>query len=305
MKETIFYLQADLLLQVLPFVQGESCFALKGGTAINFFIRSFPRLSVDIDLVYLPLEDRATTLREIASALERIALKVERALGVTVQKLRLRESNHVYKLLICGANGAEIKVEPNLILRGTLYPPVDLPLAPAVVEIFQRAATTRVVSLPDLYGGKICAALDRQHPRDLFDVYLLLQNEGITDEIRRAFVVYLASHGKPMSELLAPNRKALADVYANQFSGMTVQHVPLSILEDTREQLISILNTEMTQTERQFLLSLKRLEPQWDTLGIPGLDRLPGLKWKLFNLQRMDGVKRLAAEMALRKKLGL
>ncbi len=305
MKESVFYPQADLLLQILPFVHMESCFALKGGTALNFFVRDFPRLSVDIDLVYLPLEDRASTLRGIAEALQRITEKVERALGVKVQKLHLREGNHLYKLVIRGAHGVEVKIEPNLVLRGTLHPPVDLPLVPAAVEFFGRAVTVRVVSLPDLYGGKFCAALDRQHPRDLFDVHLLFQNEGITDDIRRAFVVFLASHDRPMNELLTPNRKDLADVYANQFAGMTVEPVPLSVLEETREQLIARLNAELTEPEREFLLSLKRLEPRWDILGIPGLDRLPGLQWKLYNLRRMDEAKRRAAEELLREKLGL
>ena len=157
MKESVFYPQADLLLQILPFVHMESCFALKGGTALNFFVRDFPRLSVDIDLVYLPLEDRASTLRGIAEALQRITEKVERALGVKVQKLHLREGNHLYKLVIRGAHGVEVKIEPNLVLRGTLHPPVDLPLVPAAVEFFGRAVTVRVVSLPDLYGGKFCA----------------------------------------------------------------------------------------------------------------------------------------------------
>ncbi len=305
MKDSAFFPQADLLLQVLPFVHVESCFALKGGTALNFFVRNFPRLSVDIDLVYLPIEDRVSTLRGIAEALERIAVKAERALAAKVTRLRLKDGNQVYKLLVRGANGAEIKVEPNLILRGALHPTIDMPLVPTAVEFFGRAVTMRVVSLPDLYGGKFCAALDRQHPRDLFDVHLLLRNEGITDVIRRAFVVFLASHGRPMNELLTPNRKDLADVYANQFVGMAREEVSLEILVDTREQLIARLNAEMTEAERYFLLSLKRLEPQWDTLGFPNLDQLPGIKWKLQNLQRMDKAKRLAAEKLLQEKLGL
>ncbi|MBX3737982.1 MAG: nucleotidyl transferase AbiEii/AbiGii toxin family protein [Candidatus Didemnitutus sp.] len=75
MRNTPFFRQADLLVQVVPFVNAEACFALKGGTAINFFVRDFPRLSVDIDLVYLALEDRPTTLRGIDAALQRIATR--------------------------------------------------------------------------------------------------------------------------------------------------------------------------------------------------------------------------------------
>jgi hypothetical protein len=73
----------------MPFVNTEACFALKGGTAINFFVRDFSRLSVDIDLVYLPLEDRPTTLQGIDAALQRIATKIRRALpGAQVREQR-------------------------------------------------------------------------------------------------------------------------------------------------------------------------------------------------------------------------
>ena len=75
MKTSPFFKQADLLVQLIPFVNAETCFALKGGTAINFFVRKFPRLSVDIDLVYVPVEDRETSLRGIDEALRRIADK--------------------------------------------------------------------------------------------------------------------------------------------------------------------------------------------------------------------------------------
>ncbi len=62
-----------------------------------------------------------------------------------------------------------------------------------------------VLSFADLYGGKICAALDRQHPRDLFDIKLLSEARGLNEEVSQAFVIYLASHNRPMSELLSPN----------------------------------------------------------------------------------------------------
>lgn len=306
MRETPFFKQADLLVQVVPFVNAEACFALKGGTAINFFVRDFPRLSVDIDLVYLPLEDRPTTLRGIDAALQRIAAKIRRAMpGVQVREHRAVSNQLLVKLTVRGSDGAEVKIEPNTVLRGTLHPTAELNLSPRAVEMFGRSATMRVVSLPDLFGGKLCAALDRQHPRDLFDVHGLLQAEGITDEIRRAFVVFLASHDRPMSELLTPNRKDLKRVFADQFQGMTLDPVPLAVLEDTREQLIERINAELTAAEREFLLSMKRLEPKWELLELPGVERLPGPQWKLYNLRKMDPVKRRAAEDLLRRKLGL
>ena len=306
MRETPFFKQADLLVQVMPFVNAEACFALKGGTAINFFVRDFPRLSVDIDLVYLPLEDRPTTLRGIDTALQRIAAKIRQAMPTAqVREHHTVSDKRLVKLTVRAQGGAEVKIEPNTVLRGTLYPITELNLSPRAVELFGRSATMRVVSLPDLFGGKLCAALDRQHPRDLFDVHGLFQAEGLTDDIRRAFVIFLASHDRPMSELLTPNRKDLKQVFADQFEGMTLDPVPLAALESTRERLIEQINADLTKAEREFLLSMKRLEPKWDLLALPGIEKLPGPQWKLYNLRKMDAAKRRAAEDLLRKKLGL
>jgi predicted nucleotidyltransferase component of viral defense system len=306
MRETPFFKQADLLVQVMPFVNAEVCFALKGGTAINFFVRDFPRLSVDIDLVYLPLEDRPTTLRGIDAALQRIAAKIRRAMPtVQVREHKVATDKLLIKLTVRAQGGAEVKIEPNTVLRGTLHPITERNLSPKAVEMFGRSATMRVVSLPDLFGGKLCAALDRQHPRDLFDVHGLFQAEGITADIRRAFVIFLASHDRPMSELLTPNRKDLKQVFADQFEGMTLDPVPLAALESARERLIAQINADLTTAEREFLLSMKRLEPKWDLLGLPGIEKLPGPQWKLYNLRKMDAAKRRAAEDLLRKKLGL
>lgn len=305
MKTSAFFPQADLLVQALPFIYTEACFALKGGTAINFFVRDFQRLSVDIDLVYLPIEDRQTTLRGIDAALRRISTNIRRALpGAQVREQPLPSEKLIIKLSVRSGR-EEITVEPNTVLRGALFPVADLVLTPKAVEFFDRSVIMRVVALPDLYGGKLCAALDRQHPRDLFDVRGLLQNEGLTADIRRAFVVFLASHDRPMNELLTPNRKDLRQVYADQFSGMTLEPVPLKALEDAREELIARINADLSGAEREFLLSVKKMEPKWDLLGLSGVEKLPGPKWKLYNLRKMDATKRQAAEDLLRQKLGL
>ena len=57
--------QVRLLLSVLPDIAREPVFALKGGTAINLFYRDMPRLSVDIDLTYLPVADRQSSLEDM------------------------------------------------------------------------------------------------------------------------------------------------------------------------------------------------------------------------------------------------
>jgi hypothetical protein len=115
MRETRFFKQADLLVQVMPFVNAEACFALKGGTAINFFVRDFPRLSVDIDLVYLAVEERATTLKGIDAALQRIAAKIRRAMpSVQVREHRTVSDKLLVKLTVRAADG----VRPTLLPVG-------------------------------------------------------------------------------------------------------------------------------------------------------------------------------------------
>ena len=80
--------QVALLVRVLPYVAKEEIFALKGGTAINLFYRELPRLSVDIDLTYLPVKDRTESLVEINDAMDRIAAAIEGGItGAKAQRI--------------------------------------------------------------------------------------------------------------------------------------------------------------------------------------------------------------------------
>lgn len=278
--------QVQLLLQVLPLVDKEPCFALKGGTAINLFVRDFPRLSVDIDLVYLPIEDRATSLGNIQQALTRIADDIERHFqGVTVARAYVDKPDALR--LVVQRGTVRVKVELSPVLRGVLYEPERREVSERVEDEFGYAEM-QVVNLADLYAGKICAALDRQHPRDLYDVHLLLQNEGLTEEIRKAALVYIISHGRPIAELLNPNRKDIGDVYRGEFAGMAKDDVSQEILEEAREALIRLLHVSISDAEKQFLLSFKGKNPDWALLGLDGVETLPAVQWKMKNLLRMS-----------------
>ncbi|GAM04496.1 hypothetical conserved protein [Novosphingobium sp. MBES04] len=149
-----------------------------------------------------------------------------------------------------------------------------------------------MVSFADLYAGKIVAALDRQHPRDLFDVRDLLANEGISDELRRAFVVYILSHNRPMADILAPTRKDLEEEFARGFEGMTQEPVPLGELIEARERLVRLIVTDMPAEHRRFLLGFKRGEPDWDLLGLPGAVDLPAVRWRQQNLAKLPADRR-------------
>lgn len=193
---SIYKAQVDLLLQVLPFVAKEKIFALKGGTAINLFIRNMHRLSVDVDLTYLPVDSREEALLNIQEGLKKIKQDIEKNIpGLNVHSVPLNDGPDAK--LHCQNQKAQIKIEVNTITRGNVFPVNLMQVLDSVQDEFGKFAAINVVSLGELYGGKICAALDRQHPRDLFDVKLLFENEGITQEIWDGFIIGLISHYKP------------------------------------------------------------------------------------------------------------
>ncbi|HHJ20977.1 MAG TPA: nucleotidyl transferase AbiEii/AbiGii toxin family protein [Gammaproteobacteria bacterium] len=305
MKDSPYFKQAQLMLRVMPHVTAEACFALKGGTAINLYVRDMPRLSVDIDLTYLPLEPRDTALASIGVALQRIATEIRRTVpGATVQEIRTRGAEHVSKLSISTAE-ASIKIEPNLVLRGTVFSPVERELSEQAEELFEASATANTLAIADLYGGKLCAALDRQHPRDIFDVKILMDNEGITDEIRIAFVIYLASHDRPMSELIEPNLKEFRQVFDREFAGMATEEVEYDELVTVRDQLIETIRSTMTENEKKFLLSIKQGQPDWDLMPVADIDQLPAIQWKLVNIRKMDKKKQIQSLEKLQAALEL
>ncbi len=292
--------QVGLLVQTLPLVAAEAAFALKGGTAINLFIRDLPRLSVDIDLTYLPVEDRATSLSNIDAAMRRIARAIEDGIPRSrTQLVPLHREVSITKILV-SASGVQIKIEVTPVLRGCVYPPEKRSVRERVEDAFGYAEIA-VVSFPDLYAGKIVAALDRQHPRDLFDVQGLLANEGISDELRRAFIVYMLSHNRPMAEVLAPRRKDLQHEFDTGFVGMTQDEVALEALYAAREELIARIVGEMPEPHRRFLLSFKAGEPDWTLLGVPGADTLPAVRWKVDNLAKLPDARRMALLADLEK----
>jgi predicted nucleotidyltransferase component of viral defense system len=304
MDRSLFLAQVDLLLRILPYVMRDSRFALKGGSALNLFIRDLPRLSVDIDLTYLPIEDRDSTLANISDILTTISRDISKAMPqVTIQPL-LATDGRVRKLVV-RSGLVTVKVEPNETIRGSVFPCELRDLAPQVEEEFGLFMSVQTLSLADLYGGKICAALDRQHPRDLFDVQMLLANEGLTPAIRTAFLVYLISHNRPMVEVLQPNRQPLETAFNNEFLGMSRLSVSCEELMAVRERLIDLLRLSLSVDEKRFLLSVKELEPDWTLLGVTGVEKLPAVRWKLQNLAKMPKQKHKLAVAKLKGVLDL
>ena len=271
--------QVQLLLAVMPEVVKEDCFALHGGTAINLFIRNMPRLSVDIDLTYLVLEDYETSRTNINAALQRIMGNIKKVLPDV--KITYEEKNS--KLYI-NSKGVLVKVEVNLTGRGSLHTPAMMDLCQRAQEEFDAFVSMRVLPQGQIFGSKICAALDRQHPRDLFDVHYLLSNEGITKEVKEGFLFYLLGHGRPINEVLLPNWKDQKQAMDSQFAGMTIDSFTYEDYEQTRIALLKALHESLTEADKKFLLDFKNLAPDWTVYDF---QRFPGIAWKLENLQKL------------------
>ncbi|KYG76192.1 putative nucleotidyltransferase component of viral defense system [Roseivirga ehrenbergii] len=279
MAEPFYKSQVSLMLQVLPEVAKEECFALHGGTAINLFVRDMPRLSVDIDLTYIPIEDRNTSFQRIAEALLRIKENITNILP----SADIQFQKDISKLQVVN-RGVQIKIEVNQTNRGLLEPPVKLVLCNSAQEEFDAFCATQVVSIGQLYGGKICAALDRQHPRDLFDVKLMLENEGLTEEIKKGLILCILSSNRPIHELLSPNLLDQSQAFINQFEGMTIEPFTYEEYEATRLELIKTIQNNLEDQDKKFLLSLKELSPNW---SIYNFERFPSVQWKSQNLKRL------------------
>lgn len=270
--------QVKLLLDVLPEVAKENCFAMHGGTAINLFLRNMPRLSVDIDLTYTEIADRAVSLIAINDALMRIQKNI---IGLR-NTVHVQHRSDTLKLQIT-EHEVLIKIEVNPVGRGLLGEKMIMPLCEAAQEQFDAFCVVPIVPKIQLFGGKLCAALDRQHPRDLFDVKLMLDNEGFSEEIKRGLIFGLVSSNRPTFEMLDSHLQDQRIAFENQFEGMSNTAFSYNDYEETRLELIHLVRTKLTEGDKRFLISLNRLEPEWN---IYDYQHYPSVKWKMVNLEK-------------------
>lgn len=273
--------QVELLLDVLPIVARRKCFALKGGTALNLFIWNMPRLSVDIDLVYLPINSRDEAFEDISNNLVVIKDELEKE-----QDLRVILTNN--SKLICYNKEANVKIEVNTTIRGSIFEPKVLEIVDKVQDHFGRFASISVLNKNEIYGGKICAALDRQHPRDLFDISKIIDesNGKLDDYIKNAFIFYLLSHNRPINELLSSNINDNQDTFDSQFAGMTEEKFSYDDFIDVSKILRKQIKLLFNDDDKKFILSFKKGNPDW-SLFVKDISKYPSIKWKLENIQKL------------------
>ena len=260
MNNNNYHKQVALLISVIPEIALEPRFALHGGTAINLFDRNMPRLSVDIDLTYIPIEDRETSFANISAALTNIKSRIEKRL----QGSSVEHKMELHKLLV-SHNDAMIKIEVSQIVRGILG------------------------ANGQLYGGKVCAAMDRQHPRDIFDVKQLLQKQGFTEEIKEGFLFRLLSSDRSIQDVLFPNLQDQRLAMTNQFAGMSDEQFTYEEYEFVREMMVKTVQASITEEDKLFILGFKNSIPDW---SIYNFEAYPSIKWKLQNLEKIKTTNR-------------
>lgn len=274
--------QADLLIRILPAIAKEKDFALHGGSAINLFLLQMPRLSVDIDLTYLYSGERDEDLNRILEFLSRLREQLVRIIpGISVSAPGLVEDE--YKLY-CRLGTADVKIEVNTINRGVFSTPDLLTLCSKASQVFNKTCEINVVPSGQLYGGKIVAALDRQHPRDLFDIRNMVNTYGFTEEVIKGFIFCLLSSKRPLHEIFNPSLLNQRATLNSQFSGMTDELFTYEEFEKTRVQLIQQIRNHLSKQTCEFLLKFADGTPDWMTLDYRNF---AGIRWKLQNILKL------------------
>jgi predicted nucleotidyltransferase component of viral defense system len=274
-----------LLIDIAPTIFKSPRFAMKGGTALNLFVQDMPRLSVDIDVVFTDhTPSRDDALSAIEADLRKAATMLEaRGLSVAIPK---KPGGEDVKLFIRDEN-AEVKVEVNHVFRGALLPIKTVSLTTAAQDMFTSDLSVPMLDRSELYGSKLVTAMDRQHPRDIFDVMKMYEKFGLDASFVDCFVAYLAGHNRPVHEVLFSADAPFDAIHETHFRGMTTDEVSLDALLKTRAELKTDLPKALTQQHKDFLLSLVKAEPEWDLMPFPKLKDLPALKWKLVNLEKL------------------
>jgi predicted nucleotidyltransferase component of viral defense system len=263
-----------------------------------------PRLSVDIDLVYVPVAERKQSLEEITRSLRSMGNAI--VAQIPEAKIQYSSLNHTDTVtrLIVEAGRSVVKIELSPVLRGTVYEPVVMQISQSAEDAFGFAEVP-VVSFEDLFAGKMVAALDRQHPRDLFDIKGLFEHEGITDRLKEAFIVYLISHNRRIVEILDPRLLDIEQTYETDFYGMTSSPTTLAELTEARYTLIKTVHDMLDERDKQFLIDFKEGHPDWSYFSVPHIQQLPAVRWKMHNLDRVEASERQRMVSKLKKHFEL
>ena len=289
------------MLQLIPAISEIDDFAIHGGTAINLFVLDLPCYSVDIDVTFIPIKSREETFSDIRTHLTTLKEKIKHLFPRIIIEEKPNKIN-------CLLNGILVKIEVNGTKRGLIEPPAILPLCNLAQTEFMTFCEAKIVSFSQLYGGKISAALDRQHPRDLFDVKLMFEKTNNIDDIRKGLFYCILGGDRPIVESLAPNRTDQSDTLVKQFSGMTNIPFTYSDFEETREKLIAFINTNLTDKDKEFFLDFEAGNSLSKFIDYQEFLKFPSVQWKQLNINKLKSenpVKHKQGIEKLAKHLGI
>lgn len=272
--------QVGLLIKIVPLIYHIKEFAIHGGTAINLFVRNMPRYSVDIDITYIPLKSRDESLADINRLLGGLKTQIERA----IPSVKVIHKPTIWKLQ-CTADGATVKIEVNGTKRGIIGEIEVRELCIKAQSEFKANCKANIVSLYQLYGGKIAAALSRQHPRDLFD-YKYMEVNGF-ESIKDGLMLCLLGSDKPIIESLNPNLTDQRQALENQFRGMTDTLFTYDDFEQARLNMIESVRALFNEDDKIFILSFEMGEPDWNNCCAGDLSKHPSVQWKLQNIKKL------------------
>lgn len=280
--DELYKKQVALLLRVIPELNKIPEFGMHGGTAINLFYHNMPRLSVDIDLTYIPFNSREKDLQDIGLLLKKLSEKLKRNIpGIRINPGSI---SHEVMKLFCRKNNAEVKIEVNTINRGVIKKTKVNTLCESAQNHFNLFCEMNIVPESQLFGGKMVAALDRQHPRDLFDTKKLLDMTNLTPELMEGFLFCLFSSKRPLIEVLKPNYLNQESSLTNQFAGMSAETFTYKMFKNERERLIAEIHKNMTAQQKQMIISFTEGKPEW---LYKDWNKYPGIAWKLININKL------------------
>lgn len=190
------YRLTELLKEMNDIPNVKNKLVLKGGTAINFIYFDIPRLSVDIDVDYIGSFEKSKMLED-RKYLESVFLRIFKKLGYQVMGRKpYALLQHTLNYMNTAGNNDRIKLEINFFNRVTVFKEVETDLK----NFFDfKGLKVRTLSIEELFGRKMRALATRGTPRDLYDVYYLLNSEIKIDmkKLRKCFIFYLCCHGDP------------------------------------------------------------------------------------------------------------
>lgn len=272
--------KVELLIRIIPAITEEADLAIHGGTAINLFVTDLPRYSIDIDLTYIPILDRSESIVNINACLRRVSDRLRQS----IKGIQIAHRPDICKLL-CSFRGSQVKIEVNQTKRGIIAGTPQLtPLCAKAQEEFMMYCEANVVPISLLYGGKIAAALSRQHPRDLFDVKYM---DYSLSDVKEGILYSLLGSDRPISESIAPHLIDQTKVMETQFMGMTDTPFSYQDYEITRLELIHGIQELFSESEKDFLISFESGTPHWDLISSPSFETYPSVEWKLLNINKL------------------